>query len=105
MRLYRQGGRGAVVWLLIPVPRDPGQAAVVAAANHAVVTAAAGLAGVRVLDLGTIFTPDGAFHASISRRGHRVRVRAPDGLHLSAAGQVIAGDAVRALLARDGLLD
>jgi lysophospholipase L1-like esterase len=105
MRVYTQRGRANVVWLLIPVPRAAGLARVVAAANAGIRRAATGLAQVRVLDLGAIFSADGQFHESIQRDGRSVRVRAPDGLHLTAEGQAIAADAVRALLDREGLLE
>ncbi|WP_354697647.1 hypothetical protein DSM112329_03283 [Paraconexibacter sp. AEG42_29] len=105
MDAYRQAGRGAVVWLTIPVPRSAAQATIVAAVNRGVARAARSRSHVRVLDLGTIFTPDGVYRESIRRGGRTVRVRAPDGLHLSAAGQQIAADATVALLTRDGLLD
>jgi hypothetical protein len=105
MRAYTQKGRANVVWLLIPVPRAAGLARVVAAANEAARHAAAGLPQVRILDLGAIFTPDGAFHESIQRGGRQVRVRAPDGLHFTVEGQAIAADAVRALVDREGLLE
>lgn len=105
MQVYRRSGHGEVVWLLIPVPRSPAPAKIVAADNAAVRLAARRLSHVTVLDLGAIFTPDGAFHQSIRHDGRLVRVRASDGLHLTAAGQGIAADAVRTVVDRDGLLE
>lgn len=105
MDLYLEKGRGRVVWLLLPTPDSTAKAKTIDAANQAVIAAAAGREDVHTLDLRPIFSPDGRFHQTISRGGKSVDVRAPDGVHLSAAGQAIAADAVRALIAREGLLD
>lgn len=102
---YRRGRKGNVIWLTIPVPRTEAQARIVAAVDAAIVSAASTRPWLKVLDLGAIFTPDGQYHDTQRRSGRDVQVRAPDGLHLSAAGQQIAADAVAALITRDGLLD
>lgn len=102
---YLQHGKGRVVWLLLPAPRSAAKAEVFDAANRAVEAAAARRRDVHLLDLRPIFSPDGRFRASIRQAGRMVVVRAPDGVHLSAAGQAIAAEAVRALIVRDGLLD
>ncbi|MCW3040285.1 MAG: hypothetical protein JWM31_2190 [Solirubrobacterales bacterium] len=103
--IYRRGGRGKVVWMLLPAPSSAAKAETIDAANRAVLQATTGVPGAYVVDLRPIFSPDGRFHASIDRDGRPVVVRASDGVHLSAAGQAIAADAVRALISREGLLD
>ncbi|WP_354697646.1 hypothetical protein DSM112329_03282 [Paraconexibacter sp. AEG42_29] len=106
MQVYRQGsGNASVVWLLQPTPRSPARARVQAAVNTAAYIAAVGLPYVHLLDLGPLFTPGGVYRDNQDLDGEQVRVRAPDGIHLSGVGQRIAGDAVVELLTRKGLLD
>ena len=93
MVAYRQRGRGHVFWLTIPGPSDPRRVPIVAAVNRAIVLAAGQLAGVRVLRMDLLFTPDG-YRESMRYRGRNVRVREGDGIHLNVAGTAIAARAV-----------
>jgi lysophospholipase L1-like esterase len=105
MRSYRRGGSGRVLWLTLPAARDPGAAEVAGAVNLAVARAARGRAWVRLVRLDEIFTPGGVFRASMAHRGVLVKVRASDGIHLTAAGtEIAARAAANALKAWPGAL-
>jgi hypothetical protein len=97
MLTYRRKGRGRVVWLTLPVPKGPRDVA--DAVNFSIVAAATGLQRVSVLRLDQFFTPDG-FREVMPYRGHDVRVRAADGIHLNVAGTAIAARIVAAELRR-----
>ena len=91
MESYRQRGKGRVLWLTVPIPRGP--RLVADAVNRAILRAAEGQAGVRVLRMDLLFTPDG-FADVIRYRGRDVRVREADGIHLNVAGAAIAANVV-----------
>jgi uncharacterized protein len=93
MRVYRRHGRGRVLWLTIPAPADPARIPITAAVNRAIVRAGERLAGVRVLRMDLLFTPDG-YREVMRHRGRDVRVREADGIHLNVAGTAIAARAV-----------
>ena len=94
MRTYLRRGRGRVIWLTLPVPRDPRRVPIFAAVNRAAVLAADGLAGVTVLRMDALFSPSGRYQSTISYRGRDVDVREPDGVHLNVSGTAIAARAV-----------
>jgi hypothetical protein len=93
MQTYLRGGRGRVFWLTPPLPRDATRARVNAAVDAAIVHAAEGLAGVTVVRIDTFFSPNG-YSEVMHYRGHDVRVRAADGIHLSVAGTSIVAQLV-----------
>ncbi len=93
MRFYRRDGRGRVFWLTVPAPADPQRIPVTAAVNRAIVRAGERLAGVRVLRMDLLFTPQG-FREVMRYRGRDVDVREADGIHLNVAGTAIAARAV-----------
>ncbi len=98
MRVYLEDGHARVIYLTIPAPRAARGGPITAAVNGAIVQAAAGLAGVRVLRMDLLFSPHG-YQPSIRYRGREVDVRAPDGVHLDVAGTAIeAEQVVNALL-------
>jgi len=99
MRTYRRQGRARVLWLTIPAPRDRVRVPIFSAVNAAIVRAAQGVAGVRVLRMDLLFSPQG-FRDVMRHKGRDVRVREPDGIHLSVAGTKIAAEAVAAELRR-----
>jgi len=92
MRTYRRQGRGRVIWLTIPLLRSPKLVASLGV-NYAIVRAAEGLDGVRVLRLDKLFSPNG-FQEVINYRGRDIRVRESDGVHLTIAGAAIAAKVV-----------
>ena len=94
MKSYLRAGKSKLLWLALPAPRSVQLAPVTAQVNKAILAAAAGRAGVRVLRLDLLFTPGGSFRDSIIYRGQEVRVRAVDGVHLSAAGTAIAAEVI-----------
>jgi hypothetical protein len=99
MGIYARGGRDRVLYLTIPAPRVPARVPITTAVNAAIVQAAVGLPGVRVLRMDQLFSPHG-YQPSISYDGREVDVRAPDGVHLNVAGTAIeAQQVVRALRA------
>lgn len=86
---YRRQGRGRVVWLTIPAPRDLRRVPIIAAANVAIVRAAGALQRVSVVRIDELLSPGG--HRDVVRYRERdVRVREPDGIHLNVAGTRIA---------------
>jgi hypothetical protein len=93
MQTYLRGGRARVIWLTPPEPRYPPRAAITHAVDAAVVRAAEGLAGVKVLRIDLMFSPDG-YRDVIRYRGRDVRVRESDGVHLNVPGTAIAARAV-----------
>lgn len=97
MRSYRRHGRGRVIWLTLPAPRPGAHDLPFAAVNRAILYAAAGMSGVTVLRIDQIFTPDG-YRDVMRYRGRDVRVREPDGIHLSIAGTAIAATAIAKLV-------
>ncbi len=93
MRSYLRRGRGRVIWLTLPVPRDQRRVQIFAAVNHAILRAAAGLDGVTIMRMDTLFSP-GGYQETISYRGNEVDVREPDGIHLNVSGTAIAAKAI-----------
>lgn len=91
MRSYERGGRSYVYWMTLPAPRPQSFARVFRSVNAAI-RCAAGRAGdgVRVIDLGRVFTPGGRFRQKVTFRGRTVNARQADGIHLSTAGASIA---------------
>ena len=93
MQTYARGGKGRVLWLTLPLPRDDQRRASTSAVNSAMLTAAEGLAGVKILRLDLLFTPDG-YRDVIRYRGRDVAVRDADGIHLNVAGTAIAAKVI-----------
>ena len=105
MRSYLRGGRSLVYWMTLPAPRGANFARVFDAVNPAIRRAAARVGrGVRVIELGRVFTPGGRFRQSVTYHGRTVSARQPDGVHLSTAGARIAASLVIARLRADGAL-
>jgi lysophospholipase L1-like esterase len=101
MDRYRQGGRARVLWIVAPVPRDPRFAAVARSVNAGILRAARTRRDVRLVRLDTLLTPGGRYVETLPVAGRPVRVRAPDGVHLSVAGARLAA-ALIAGIVRDG---
>lgn len=106
MRTYLRGGKGRVIWMLLPAPRGGNFATVFRGVNEALVKAAARFAPdqVTLLDLRKTFTPGGTYRGSIRWNGQTRHVRQEDGVHLNAAGASIAADLVIRQLRRDGFI-
>ncbi len=85
---YLRGGRGTLVWSLLPPPRRADLAEQMAAVNDAIRRMAAAMPQVRLVALDTLFGP--AYRDEIDGR----KVRDPDGLHFSLAGQRMAAQAI-----------
>ena len=98
MKRYLRRGRGRVVWLTLPAPREGRHTPIFAAVNRAFLRAGEGLDGVTVLRTDLLFSPDG-YRDVMRYRGVRVRVREPDGIHLNVAGTAIAATAITRALA------
>ena len=94
---YAHRGHGRVFALTIAAPRDGARAAITAAVNTGIVRAAEGLAGVRVLRMDLVFSPDG-FREVIRYGGADVDVREPDGTHLNVSGTAIEARIVAAAI-------
>lgn len=105
MRSYRRHGRALVYWLTLPAPRGGEFARVFRAVNPAIRRAAARVGdGVRVIELGPVFTPGGRFRQTITYHGRTIDARQPDGVHLSTAGARVAASLVIDRLRADGAL-
>jgi lysophospholipase L1-like esterase len=91
MDTYRRTGAARVYWLTLPLPRDARAQAVARAVNAAIAVAAQPFRSqVRVLDMATVFTPDGRYRAAQDVGGRETIVREPDGVHLNDAGANVA---------------
>ena len=95
MRTYAQDGAGTVIWVTVPVARDPQRRLANIAVNAALRAAAQSVPGVRIVPADAIFTPDNTF---------RPEYRAADGIHLTVAGARIAARYVEAVLRRTGIV-
>jgi hypothetical protein len=106
MRALERGGAARVYWLTLPAARPRDFNRIYRRVNKALALAAAAERGrgVRLLDMGRIFTPRGRFRRTIKRHGRHVVVRQSDGIHLNRAGAGIAAGAVVRAMRRDGVL-
>ncbi|MGH2920379.1 MAG: GDSL-type esterase/lipase family protein [Solirubrobacteraceae bacterium] len=97
MTAYIRGGRGRVLWLTLPLPRDPLRFVFSTAVNRAIRLAAIGLDRAHVIGFDQLFTPSG--YSEVMRwRGQYVRVREPDGIHLNVEGTSIAAEVIERVL-------
>jgi hypothetical protein len=104
MRSLARNGDGRVYWLTLPAPRPRVWRRIYRAVNLALTTAAKRAGeGVRLLDIGAVFTPRGRFQQTIVRGGRRISVRQSDGIHLNVAGARIAARIVVRRMRRDQL--
>jgi hypothetical protein len=105
MRSYRRGGRAAVYWLTLPIPRSDKLARVMRAVNRAILRAArrAG-SGVHVIDMRKVFTPHNRFQQQACYRGRCFDARQPDGVHLSISGSRVAADIIARRLHADRVI-
>lgn len=97
MATYRRKGDGRVLWLTLPLPREGPKTEAITAVNSAIVRAAEGMKGVRVLRMDSLFTPNG-FADVIRYRGRYIRVRTADGIHLNVSGTAIAAKVIAAAI-------
>jgi hypothetical protein len=101
MNTYRQGGAARVYWLTLPLPRDGDLQKVARSVNAAIRVAAEPYrAQVRVLDMTSLFTPNG-YRDAMEIDGQRRIVRDPDGIHLNDEGAKLAADVVLNAVRRD----
>ena len=93
MNTYRRDGDTIVYWLTLPLPRDEQRQEIALTVNAAVRAAAAAYrAQVRVLDMTTLFTPDGEYRDDMPVDGRQELVREADGIHLNETGSELAAD-------------
>jgi lysophospholipase L1-like esterase len=106
MRSYLRGGKGRVIWMLLPAPRGSNFANVFRGVNQALVSAASKFSDDQVilLDLRKTFTPGGTYRGSIRWNGQTKQVRQPDGVHFNTAGASIVADLIIRQLRRDGFV-
>jgi hypothetical protein len=104
MKSFERGGTAQVYWLTLPAARPHSWNRIYRAVNLALRSAAKREGGgVRLLDMGAVFTPSGHFQQTITRGGRRVSVRQSDGIHLNVAGARIAAQVVVRQMRRDAL--
>jgi hypothetical protein len=104
MRSFERGGAARVYWLTLPAARPHFWNRIYRAVNLAIGAAAKREGdGVRLLDMGAIFTPSGHFQQTIKRGGRRISVRQSDGIHLNVAGARIAARYVARRMQHDAL--
>lgn len=101
MRSYLRSGRGRVLWLTPPLPRDPVRVRILAAVVPAILRAADGLDRVGVVRIDELFAPGGVYTETIRWRGRDVRVRDADGVHLNVAGTAIVGQLLAPAIRRE----
>jgi hypothetical protein len=85
---YARDGRGTVIWALLPPPRRSDLVEQMSAVNAAIRQLPAAVPGVNLVPLDQIFGPQ--YRDVIDGR----KVRDPDGLHFSLAGQRLAAQAI-----------
>jgi hypothetical protein len=99
---YRQKGDARVYWLEVPLPRDSARQRVQRTVNAAFdVAAQPWRSQVRLLDLTTVFTPNGKYRDAMEVDGRKQIVREPDGNHLNRKGAEVAADVVLKAVRRD----
>jgi hypothetical protein len=104
MHSLERDGAARVYWLTLPAARPSGWNHIYRNVNLALRSAARHEGdGVRLLDMGAVFTPRGRFQQTIVRGGRRVSVRQSDGIHLNVAGARIAARVVVRRMRRDDL--
>jgi len=102
MDTYRQGGAARVYWLGVPLPRAAPRQKVQRTVNAAFdVAAQPWRSQVRLLDLTSVFTPNGKYRAGMEVDGREQVVREPDGNHLNRKGAEVAADLVLRAVRRD----
>ena len=102
MDTYRQAGAARVYWLGVPLPRDARRQRVQRTVNAAFdVAAQPWRSQVRLLDLTSVFTPNGRYRDAMEVDGRRQIVREPDGNHLNRKGAEVAADLVLKAVRRD----
>jgi lysophospholipase L1-like esterase len=88
MDAYARGGRGSVLWMTLPAPRDDRRLEIARSVNAAVAAAASTRPSVTLVDVAGTISPGGAFRWRLKPGGPLVRER--DGVHLTPAGGAIA---------------
>jgi len=102
MNTYRQSGSARVYWLGVPLPRDGRRQRVQRTVNAAFdVAAQPWRSQVRLLDLTSVFTPNGRYRDAMEVDGRKQIVREPDGNHLNRTGAEVAAELVVEALRRD----
>jgi hypothetical protein len=102
MNTYRQGGEARVYWLGVPLPRDGLRREVQRSVNAAFeVAAQPWRSHVRLVDLVSVFTPNGRYRDAMQVDGRRQIVRDADGNHLNRKGAEVAADVVLEAVRRD----
>jgi hypothetical protein len=102
MNTYRQGGAARVYWLGVPLPRDGVRREVQRSVNAAFdVAAQPWRSQVRLIDLASVFTPNGRYRDAMEVDGRRQIVREADGNHLNRKGAEVAADVVLEAVRRD----
>ncbi|MTD45173.1 DUF459 domain-containing protein [Conexibacter sp. W3-3-2] len=89
---YARNGRGTVLWSLLPPTRREDLTAPISAVNDAIRRLAARMPAVRLVPLDKVFGP--GYRDTIDGE----KVRDPDGLHFSLAGQRLATQAILSVL-------
>jgi hypothetical protein len=104
MKELERGGTSRVYWLTLPAARPGHWNHIYRSVNLALHSASKREGdGVRLLDMGRVFTPSGRFQQTIVRGGRRISVRQTDGIHLNVAGARIAAQVVVRRMRRDKL--
>lgn len=98
MRTYVQDGRGQLLWMTVPIPRDPRFAVAARAVNAALREAAAGQDGVLLVEIDKLLTPGEQYRDDMEIDGTVQRVREADGIHYTVAGQRLVASAVAGAL-------
>lgn len=104
MQALERDGEARVYWLTLPAARPGNWNHIYRSVNLALHTASRREGdGVRLVDMGAVFTPSGRFQQTIVRDGRRISVRQADGIHLNVAGARIATRVVVRRMRRDHL--
>jgi hypothetical protein len=105
MRTLLRGTAGRVYWCLLPTPAPSNFKSVFDGVNAGIRAAARRFPGrVGVIDLNAFFTPGNVYRNYMAYGGHGFTVHEADGIHLSAAADVVVAQLIRQRLIADHLI-
>ena len=105
MRTLLRGSHGRVYWCLLPTPSPANFKNVFDGVNAGIRRAAKRFPGrVGVIDLNAVFTPGNVYRNYMVYDGHGFVIHETDGIHLSAASDVVVAQLIRQRLIADRVI-
>jgi lysophospholipase L1-like esterase len=105
MRTLLRGTAGRVYWCLLPTPSPANFRSLFNGVNAGIRAAARRFAGrVGLIDLNAFFTPGNRYRNYMVYRGHGFVIHEADGIHLSAASDVVVAQLIEQRMIADHLI-